>query len=64
MNTCQINTQILGMTRLTEERYENPDGSSIILNYDLLGNVRSEKPVVGPLENLKIGENSVLIWKN
>ena len=63
LKTLQIDTQTLGMTRLTEARYENPDGSAIRLNHDLLGNERGNKPVVGPLEGLKAGENRVLIWK-
>lgn len=53
----------LGMTRLTRERFENPDGSHIRLDRDLLGGVRGERVIAGPLECLKPGENVVCIWK-
>ena len=37
---------------LPDQRVENPDGSSITLDQDILGNPRNlTNPVVGPLEN-------------
>lgn len=58
-----ISSATLGMTRLTRERFENPDGSDILLDRDLLGAVRGEEAIAGPLECLKPGENVVCIWK-
>ena len=63
LNTRQMNSKLLGMTRITEARYENADGSDIILDYDMNGRKRSSKPTVGPLEDLEPGENEVLLWK-
>ncbi|MBQ7944215.1 MAG: right-handed parallel beta-helix repeat-containing protein [Lachnospiraceae bacterium] len=62
--TTQImTTKLLAETRLTEEHYENPDGSSLAVDFDLNGETRSKKPVVGPLEGLKPGKNRVKIWE-
>ena len=63
VETQVVDTKILGMTRLTEQRFDNPDGSDILLDHDLVGQIRGEKPLVGPLEGLKAGKNKVLIWK-
>ncbi|MCI7791930.1 MAG: hypothetical protein MR531_14350 [Lachnospiraceae bacterium] len=46
IKTQQINTAILGCTRLTEEYYENPDGSAITINLDLLGNELNLTPII------------------
>ena len=61
--SCKIDTEMLGMTRITEARYENPDGSPVVIDYDLLGNSRSEDPAAGPLEQLAAGRNHVFVWK-
>jgi len=57
-----ITTETLGMSRITEARFENPDGSAIAITKDMLGHERTSKPVVGPLEVLKPGKNKVKIW--
>lgn len=62
LDTELIGTHNLEMTRLSEEGYENPDGSPLTINLDLLGNPIGEKPVPGPLQCLKEGENLVRIW--
>lgn len=63
METEQVTTQKLGMTRLTEERYENPDGSSLVLDRDLTGAERGQCPTAGPLERLHAGKNRVVVWR-
>ena len=63
METEQVTTQKLGMTRLTEERYENPDGSSLVLDCDLTGAERGQCPTAGPLERLHAGKNRVVVWR-
>ena len=63
LNTRQVDSEYLGMTRLTEARFENPDESDIAIDHDLLGNKRGKKPVAGPLEGLNAGENTVCVWK-
>lgn len=62
IKTQQINTAILGCTRLTEEYYENPDGSAITINHDLLGNELSLTPIAGPIQGLKPGKNEIKLY--
>lgn len=58
-----ITSQKLGEPRIVECAYENPDGSPIVIDYDLLGNKRDAKAVhVGPIDGLKVGHNSIKIW--
>lgn len=63
VNTGQIGTENLAMPRLAEQNYENPDGSPLVIDRDLLGNKISKHPVAGPLQNVKSGRNHILIWK-
>ena len=43
-------TAVLGEAFEPEERFEEPDGTPILLCEDILGNQRSERPVPGPFE--------------
>lgn len=54
----------LGMPRITEAPYENPDGTPIVLDTDYLDQARKSTPTVGPLENLQAGFNRILIWSS
>ncbi|MBO5033954.1 MAG: right-handed parallel beta-helix repeat-containing protein [Lachnospiraceae bacterium] len=62
--TTLITTALLGMTRLSEQAYENPDGSALTIDTDLVSKPRSGHPTAGPLEELQPGMNHILIWKN
>jgi hypothetical protein len=62
MATETITAEMLGMPRLTEECFENPDGSPVCINTDMLGNVRGTNPTAGPIEGLKAGKNRIKIW--
>lgn len=55
-------TDSLGMTRLTEERFENPDGSALSIDSDLIGNSYEENCILGAVQSLKPGKNRVKIW--
>ena len=44
-----INSDVLGKAFEPEERYENPDGSDIILNEDYFGNHRGLWAIPGPV---------------
>lgn len=55
-------TEKLGMPRITEAPYDNPDGTSIIFDQDFTGRLRKESPLAGPLEGLKEGFNHILVW--
>ena len=55
-------TEKLGMPRITEAPYENPDGTPIVFDTDYLGQARSGQPAAGPMEGLKEGMNRILGW--
>ena len=54
-----IDTNKLGMPRISESRYENPDGSDIRVDVDMFGRKRGEHPTVGPSEGLGTGKVKV-----
>jgi tRNA (cytidine/uridine-2'-O-)-methyltransferase len=62
MQTETVTTEMLGMPRLVEEHFENPDGSPVRVDADMLGNVRGTNPTAGPIEGLKAGKNRIKIW--
>ncbi len=62
MATEPVTSLGLGMTRISEARFESPDGSSLSLSYDLLGHARGVHPVPGPLEGLHAGRNRIAVW--
>lgn len=51
-----IDTEKLGMPRISEARYENPDGSDIRVDVDIFGKKRGKCPTVGPIEGLGTGK--------
>ena len=57
-------TQTLERVRLADAEYENPDGSDVIINTDLLGKVKDGDSVLGPISELKSGHNRIKIWAN
>lgn len=57
--TKTVTTELLGTPRISEQKYENPDGTPLKVNRDLLGGRRSENPTAGPIEGLKIGKNKI-----
>ena len=60
--TDTITTEYLGVPRITEEVYENPDGTPIRIDTDLLGKARGERPTAGPIEGLCAGKQRIKIW--
>ena len=48
---------------MTEELYENPDGSEPDTALDILGQARAQQAVTGPLAQLKPGKQSIVIWQ-
>lgn len=47
---------------IVDAPFDNPDGSEVIVDKDLLGRQREEKSVVGPIANLKAGKNHIKVW--
>ncbi|MBE6702761.1 MAG: DUF1565 domain-containing protein [Ruminococcaceae bacterium] len=58
-----VTTKRLGTPRITEEPYENPDGSPIDFTKDYFGNTR-ETIIPGPFAALSAGENRFTVWKD
>ena len=56
-------TADLGMPRITEEPFENPDGTAITFDCDVTGAVRNAQTTIGPLEALQTGHNHILVWR-
>ena len=57
-----VTTEKLGMPVFSEEKYENPDGSEIDFNVDILGNKR-DRVIPGAIACLKVGEQKIVVWK-
>ncbi len=55
-------TKELGMPRITEALYENPDGTPIILDGDYFEQKRTPDSCVGPFSHLQEGYNRIRIW--
>ncbi len=60
-NNEVITSQMLGSPRITEAGYENPDGSPICFDEDMVGTKIDGKPAAGPLQNLELGENRIYL---
>lgn len=59
-----VDTNRLGVPRITEARYENPDGSPLVIKVDFLGEEIGKEAVAGPLQNLKAGKNKIRLCTN
>ncbi|WP_372753449.1 right-handed parallel beta-helix repeat-containing protein [Labilibaculum sp.] len=63
VKTQFVDTELLGTAFQSETPFENKDGSPITLTEDYFGNNRNtETPLVGPFDNLKIGNNKIKLW--
>lgn len=58
-----VTTARLGMPRITEEPYENPDGTPVDFVPDLIGSSRTGDVIPGPLSRLLPGEQLLPVWK-
>jgi alpha-L-arabinofuranosidase len=55
-------TATLARVRIVDAEFENPDGSEVILDTDLLDEQRTEKSPLGPITLLKKGKNYIKVW--
>jgi len=55
-------TATLGRVRFPDLLFEAPDGSDIQLDTDLVGAVADGPVVPGPIQSLKAGRNTVVVW--
>lgn len=58
-----ITTDLLPRTILTQQSFEQPDGSPYHLDTDINGDKRSQGNV-GPFSNIRSGAQSITIWKS
>ena len=62
--SCQaVTTSRLGMPRLTEQPFENADGTPIDFTMDYLGNRRLDHVIPGPFATLKPGTQKIVVWQ-
>ncbi|MBU9722344.1 MULTISPECIES: right-handed parallel beta-helix repeat-containing protein [Bacillaceae] len=55
-------TDTLERVRIVDADFENPDGSKVIIDTDLLGNQKQGNTVLGPISQLKKGSNHIKVW--
>lgn len=55
-------TDTLARVRIVDAEFENPDGSKVFLDSDYLDNQKKDKSPLGPLSNLKKGNNYIRVW--
>ena len=48
-----IDTKKLGMVRIVEAPFDDPNGNPITFDTDYLGCLRKASPAAGPLENIR-----------
>ena len=63
VKTEVVTSEKLGMTRISEGRFETLEGRRLVIDRDLKGQLRGETPVPGPLEGLCAGKNRVAVWQ-
>ena len=63
-NTVLVDTKLLDKAYYTDSYFENRDGSDLTIDGDYRGAKRNTShPKAGPFENLKPGENEIVLWK-
>lgn len=60
LNTMK--TEDLGMVRIVDAPFDDPNGNSILFDTDYLGQIRKESAAAGPIEGLKEGKNKIKVW--
>jgi hypothetical protein len=63
MKNEPVSTQLLGKAMISGQRFENPDGSEIIIDADYLMNKRNlSNPIPGPFTMEKGGSLRIMVW--
>lgn len=57
-----VTTNDLEIARIPEQRYENPDGTELVLDMDITGEIMGLDSTIGPVYDLKPGKNRVRVW--
>ena len=62
-HSCEpVTSKRLGVTRISEEAFENPDGTEIDFTTDINSAIR-EEIIPGPFASLKPGQQTIVVWK-
>ncbi|MFW5808121.1 MAG: right-handed parallel beta-helix repeat-containing protein [Spirochaetota bacterium] len=56
-------TVTLPRVRIVDAEFENPDGSDVVLDTDLLDRQKTGRSPLGPVSELKAGTNHIRIWQ-
>lgn len=59
---ASVRTSDLEHVRFVNADFENPDGSELVLDTDLLGEQTSGQTPIGPLNSLTPGRHTALVW--
>jgi hypothetical protein len=63
MKNQLVTTELLGKAKIPDQKYENPDGSSLVIDNDFFGNSRNKNnPTPGPFEKPGTGIIRLKIW--
>jgi hypothetical protein len=63
LKNASVTTQVLGQAKVSGQKYENPDGSEIVVSTDYFGKKRDKiKPTAGPFEKPDKGNNKLKVW--
>jgi len=63
LKNASVTTQVLGQAKISGQKYENADGSEIVISFDYLGKKRDKiKPTAGPFEKPEKGNNKIKVW--
>lgn len=63
MSCKAVTTERLGTPRITEEPYENPDGTPIDFAKDFFGTQRGDRILPGPFASLAEGKQTLVLWE-
>lgn len=55
-------TATLPRLRIVDAEFENPDGSDLIIDTDILDQDRNKENKPGPIRSLDKGKNYIRIW--
>ncbi|SDC22883.1 Protein of unknown function [Pelagirhabdus alkalitolerans] len=57
-------TDTLTRVRIVDSEFENPDGTKMVLDVDLLNARKDNETLSGPIQVLKEGKNRIKVWSN
>jgi hypothetical protein len=63
INVKLVSSLNLGKAKIPNALFENPDGTSMFINYDYFGNLRSaDKNLLGPFNEIKSDSQAIKVW--